>query len=360
MVALERRLELGLVAQHGVQLRDDCRMDALELRLELGLVAQQQAVGVERRNPEGGPSIPLRPRIPFNALQHLRLSATGPKIRLPIEGEAAKVRVGSRSTPGQSVLQGQDPARGLRGGLAPIRGGRLRRVTLIIRVRVAALVGQPTAALLKRHEQGLRLGQVLLCQLGALDLEGGAGDVGGADGDLGPGGRQAHGRDAVPHADRLAAERVEHDGGRVDLLHARDTERVDDARADLVDGLAAADLVIGLVAAADLGRARGAPGERDAECLHAEELVVGEHGGDDERQVVRRHAGAHDLALGVGHGGVALNDVGVLVDRRHERKKATDAEEQDEGEQEGDEQHTARLLEVQARLQEQESEQGDS
>eukprot|EP00964_Phaeocystis_antarctica_P004462 scaffold2413_cov52-Phaeocystis_antarctica.AAC.2 len=107
-----------------------------------------------------------------------------------------------------------------------------------------------------------------------------------------------------------------------------------------------------------LGRARGAPGKRDAERLHAEELVVGEHGGHDKRQVVRRHAGAHDLALGIGHGGVALDDVGVLVDRRHERKKATDAEEQDEGEQEEDEQHVARLLEVQARLQVQESEQG--
>ena len=34
--------------------------------------------------------------------------------------------------------------------------------------------------------------------------------------------------------------------------------------------------------------------------LHAEELVVGEHGGHKERQVVRRRAGAHDLALGVG------------------------------------------------------------
>eukprot|EP00964_Phaeocystis_antarctica_P072424 scaffold44294_cov49-Phaeocystis_antarctica.AAC.2 len=187
------------------------------------------------------------------------------------------------ASPVQSVLQGQVPARGQRDhqiprspgqsvGLAPIRGGRLRRVTPNGGVRVEARFGQPTAALLKRNEQGLRLGQVLLGQLGALDLEGGAGDVCGAHGDLGPGGRQAHGRDAVPHADLLAAERVEHDDGRVDLLHARDAERVDLARADLVDGLAAADLAVGL-AAADLGRARGAPGERDVERLHAEELL---------------------------------------------------------------------------------------
>ena len=44
---------------------------------------------------------------------------------------------------------------------------------------------------------------------------------------------------------------------------------------------------------------------------------------------MRRHAGAHDLAVGVGHGGVAL-DVGILVDRSHERDQATDAEEQEE------------------------------
>eukprot|EP00964_Phaeocystis_antarctica_P137792 scaffold102394_cov55-Phaeocystis_antarctica.AAC.1 len=108
-----------------------------------------------------------------------------------------------------------------------------------------------------------------------------------------------------------------------------------------------------------ISRARGAPGKRDAERLHAEELVVGEHGGHDERQVVHRHAGEHNLALGVGHGGVALH-VGVLVDRRHERNQATDAEEQEEGKQEEDEQHAAHLLEVHARLQVQERDQGDS
>eukprot|EP00964_Phaeocystis_antarctica_P137791 scaffold102393_cov59-Phaeocystis_antarctica.AAC.1 len=142
-------------------------------------------------------------------------------------------------------------------------------------------------------------------------------------------------------------------------MHARDTERGDLARADLADCLTAADLVDGL-AAADLGRARGAPGKRDAERLHAEELLQRKHRGHEERQVVRcRGPRAHDLAVGVGHGGVTL-DVGVLVDRRHERDQATDAEEQEEGKQEEDEQHAAHLLEVHARLQVQERDQGDS
>ena len=100
-------------------------------------------------------------------------------------------------------LGGEGPAVRRRGdeGLAPILG----RVTPSVGERVAALFVQPTAALLERHEQGLRLGQVLGSQLAPLDLEGGARDVGGADGNLGAGSRQAHGRDTVPNADLLAA-----------------------------------------------------------------------------------------------------------------------------------------------------------
>eukprot|EP00964_Phaeocystis_antarctica_P032485 scaffold18398_cov63-Phaeocystis_antarctica.AAC.5 len=194
----------------------------------------------------------------------------------------------------------------------------LRRVTQPRGQRVEALLGQPAAARVKRHEQGLCLGQVLGGQLAHLDLEGGARDVGGADGNLGADSRQAHGRDTVPNADLLAAERVEHDGGRVDLIHARDAERGGDVRDDLVDGLAAADF----------GRARGVPGEHEADRLHAEEFLQRKHRGDIERQVVRRRGPrAHDLAVGVGHGAVAL-DVGVLEDRRHEYDQAAVAEEQ--------------------------------
>mmetsp|Transcript_62146 Transcript_62146/g.149741 ORF Transcript_62146/g.149741 Transcript_62146/m.149741 type:complete len:219 (+) Transcript_62146:810-1466(+) len=191
--------------------------------------------------------------------------------------------------PGQSVLQGQGPARGHRGRLAPIRCGHLRRVTPSVGERVEARFGQLTAALLKRHEQGLRLGQVLLCQLGALDLEGGAGDVGGAHGDVGAVGREAHCRDAVPNADLLVADRVKDDGGRVDLGHARDVERGDDVLADL------------------------AIGDRDADLLHAEELLHIEDGGHVERQVVSGRAGEQDVAEAV----VGLGVLGPILLHGH-------------------------------------------
>eukprot|EP00964_Phaeocystis_antarctica_P107531 scaffold72237_cov73-Phaeocystis_antarctica.AAC.1 len=117
-------------------------MVALELRLELGLVAQQQAVGVQKRA-QLLLRKPVIPRVPRRA-GHLRKTATG-------------------ATPVQSDLGGE----GLAGrhcgdvhdGLAPILGHRLRRVTPSVGERVEARYGQPTAALLKRHEQGLRLGQ---------------------------------------------------------------------------------------------------------------------------------------------------------------------------------------------------------
>ena len=58
---------------------------------------------------------------------------------------------------------------------------------------------------------------------------------------------------------------------------------------------------------------------------------------------MRRRAGAHDLALGVGQGGVAL-DVGVLVDRRRERDQATVAEEEDHDEDDRNDQPEAQRL----------------
>ena len=64
---------------------------------------------------------------------------------------------------------------------------------------------------------------------------------------------------------------------------------------------------------------------------------------------MRRHAGAHDLAVGVGHGGVAL-DVSILVHRRDERDQASHAEEQEEQQQEEEGHHAAQLLEVEVRL----------
>eukprot|EP00964_Phaeocystis_antarctica_P053915 scaffold31674_cov56-Phaeocystis_antarctica.AAC.1 len=141
-------------------------MDALELRLKRGLVAQQQAVRVQK-NAQLLLREPVVVRLPRRA-GHLRKTATGSKFQEPLQ-----------YTPIWAAKDSQAASVVMTGG-----------------VRVEARFGQPTASLLKRHEQGLRLGQVLLCQLGAFDLEGGAGDVGGADGDLRPGGRQAHGRDA--------------------------------------------------------------------------------------------------------------------------------------------------------------------
>eukprot|EP00320_Phaeocystis_rex_P022389 CAMPEP_0119056932 /NCGR_PEP_ID=MMETSP1178-20130426/1493_1 /TAXON_ID=33656 /ORGANISM="unid sp, Strain CCMP2000" /LENGTH=138 /DNA_ID=CAMNT_0007037715 /DNA_START=245 /DNA_END=661 /DNA_ORIENTATION=- len=136
--------------------------------------------------------------------------------------------------------------------------------------------------------------------------------------------REASCRDAVPHADLLAIEPMEDDGGRVDLIDMGDADR---DVLGLVDNFGLVDNADIVAAFLDCGRI--ADRYRDADRLNAEELVLGEHGGHHERQVVRRQASAHDFAVGVGQGCVAL-DVRVLVDRRHERDQKAVAEEQDQ------------------------------
>mmetsp|Transcript_14786 Transcript_14786/g.34923 ORF Transcript_14786/g.34923 Transcript_14786/m.34923 type:complete len:259 (-) Transcript_14786:301-1077(-) len=165
----------------------------------------------------------------------------------------------------------------------------LHYLALHRRERVLARLGQPATALRKLHQRGLGLCNVLLRQRGAVDLEGGAGDVGGAHGDVGAVGREAHCRDAVPNADLLVADRVKDDGGRVDLGHARDVERGDDVLADL------------------------AIGDRDADLLHAEELLHIEDGGHVERQVVGGRAGEQDVAEAV----VGLGVLGPVLLHGH-------------------------------------------